>query len=201
MQSAFNVYVRRTLTKLPVCPIYEEWTFQRPQGMQLCVGMRRSARVIREPWPAPEAGSAPTIELQLDSTFHAPISSGLTTHNLVLSALESLKPGKTNSDRVSSNHLKFAIPVIAESVASFFTAILRHGYIPKSFHDRVVIPIPKSCNYLASSENYCPISLASCFSKVLECIIILMSIPPSFSAILYSLGLSVVLLHLFVLEL
>ena len=84
----------------------------------------------------------------------------------VLSALESLKPGKTDSDRVSSNHLKFAIPVIAESVASFFTAILRHGYMPKSFRDCVVIPIPKSCNDLASSENYRPISLASCFSKV-----------------------------------
>ena len=72
----------------------------------------------------------------------------------MLSALESLKPGKTDSDRVSSNHLKFAI---AESVASFFTAILRHGYMPKSFRDCVVIPIPKSCNDLASSENYRPI--------------------------------------------
>ena len=73
---------------------------------------------------------------------------------------------------MSSNHLKFAIPVIAESVASFFTAILRHGYMPKSFRDCVVIPIPKSCNDLASSENYRPISLASCFSKVLERIIL-----------------------------
>ena len=90
----------------------------------------------------------------------------------VLSVLESLKPGKTDSDRVSSNHLKFALPVIAESVASFFTAILRHGYMPKSFRDCVVIPIPKSCNDLASSENYRPISLASCFSKALERIIL-----------------------------
>ena len=74
---------------------------------------------------------------------------------------------------VSSNHLKFAIPVIAESVASFFTAILCHGYMPKSFRDCVVIPIPKSCNDFASSEDYRPIiSLASCFSKVLERIIL-----------------------------
>ena len=48
----------------------------------------------------------------------------------VPSALESLKPGISDSDHVSSNHLKFAIPVIAESVASFFTGILRHGYMP-----------------------------------------------------------------------
>ena len=30
----------------------------------------------------------------------------------VLSALESLKPGKTDSDRVLSNHLKYAITVL-----------------------------------------------------------------------------------------
>ena len=85
----------------------------------------------------------------------------------VLSALESLKPGKTDSDHVSPNHLRYAIPVIAESVASFFTAILRHGYMPKFFRNCVLIPIPKSCNDLASSENDHPISLASCFSKLL----------------------------------
>ena len=47
----------------------------------------------------------------------------------VLSAIESLKPGKTDTDHVSSYHLKYAVPVIVESIASFFTAILHHGYI------------------------------------------------------------------------
>ena len=46
--------------------------------MQLCVRAQRIARVLHEPRFASEAGSAPTIELQLDSKFHAPISSGLT---------------------------------------------------------------------------------------------------------------------------
>ena len=46
----------------------------------------------------------------------------------VLSAIESLKPGKTDSDHVSSYHLKYAVPVIVESISSFFTAILHHGY-------------------------------------------------------------------------
>ena len=41
----------------------------------------------------------------------------------VLSAIESLKPGKTDSDCVSSYYLKYAVPVIVESIASFFTAI------------------------------------------------------------------------------
>ena len=90
----------------------------------------------------------------------------------VLSAIESLKPGKTDSDRVSSYHLKYAVPVIVESIASFFTAILHHGYMPKYFRDCVVIPIPKSCHDLSSSDNYRPISLASCLSKVLERIVL-----------------------------
>ena len=90
----------------------------------------------------------------------------------VLSAIESLKPGKTDSERVSLYHLKYAVPVIVESIASFFTAILHHGYMPKYFRDCVVIPIPKSCHDLLSSDNYRPISLASCLSKVLECIVL-----------------------------
>ena len=52
--------------------------------------------------------------------------------------------------------------------------------MPKCFHDCVLIPIPKSCNDLALSEKYHPISLASCFSKVLEHLI---STPPSSLAI------------------
>ena len=49
--------------------------------MQLCVRAHGVARVIHGPWLAAEAGSAPTIELQLDSKFHAPTSSGLTRYN------------------------------------------------------------------------------------------------------------------------
>ena len=90
----------------------------------------------------------------------------------VLSAIEPLKPGKTDSDCVSSYYLKCAVPVIVESIASFFTAILHHGYIPKYFRDCVVIPIPKNCHDLSSSDNYRPISLASCLSKVLERIVL-----------------------------
>ena len=44
--------------------------------------------------------------------------------------------------------------------------------MPKYFCDCVVIPIPKSCHDLSSSDNYRPISLASCLSKVLECIVL-----------------------------
>ena len=46
------------------------------------------------------------------SLFASQLSEVNVSVNDVLSTLESLKPGKTDSDRVSSNHLKFAIPVM-----------------------------------------------------------------------------------------
>ena len=54
----------------------------------------------------------------------------------------------------------------------FFTAILRHGYMPKCFRDCVLVPIPKGGANLSSSDGYRPISIASCLSKVLERIIL-----------------------------
>ena len=42
--------------------------------MQLCVRTQRITCVLHEPWFASEAGSAPTMELQLDSKFYAPIT-------------------------------------------------------------------------------------------------------------------------------
>ena len=82
---------------------------------------------------------------------------------------------------MSSEHLKFAMSVIAESLASFFTAILRHGYMPKCLRDCVLIPIPKSGRLASSSENYRPIALASSLSKLLEHLIL-----SKYSSFLYS---------------
>ena len=77
----------------------------------------------------------------------------------VLGALGSLKPGKMDFDRVSTYHVKYALPVIAD-VAQFFTAILRHGYKPKCFRHCVLVPIPKGGANLSSSDGYRPISIA-----------------------------------------
>ena len=68
---ALRFYVRRKQMKLPVCPIYKVWSFERPHGMQLYLRAQRIARVIHDPQFASEAGCAPTIGLQLK--FHAPI--------------------------------------------------------------------------------------------------------------------------------
>ena len=88
---------------------------------------------------------------------------------LVLLALDHLSQGKkdhTSPD--SSRHLCLSAPVLAESFSGFFTAVLRHGYLPDQLKDCVLVPIPKAGKNLSSSDNYCPIALASSLSKVLE---------------------------------
>jgi hypothetical protein len=113
--------------------------------------------------------SSDDLNVLLDSSLSdSQLSEVIVSDEDILSAIHSLQSGKTDFDHVSSNHLKFAAPSIADSLASLFSAFLRHGYMPKCFCDCVLISIPKSCKDPSSSDSYRPISLASCLSKVLE---------------------------------
>ena len=81
----------------------------------------------------------------LSLTVHSKISStGLSVSDLdVCEALQRLKGGKKDTDNLSSDHLHYAAPVIAAPLATLFTAILRHGYMPNMFRNCTVVPIPK----------------------------------------------------------
>ena len=92
-----------------------------------------------------------------------------TSKKAVLRECVLLKPGKTDSDHVSFE--------ICCSRYCGIHCFLLYGYpsprlYAQNFRDCVVIPIPKSCHDLSSSDNYRPISLASCLSKVLERIVL-----------------------------
>ena len=63
--------------------------------------------------------------------------------------------------------------VIAPSLATFFTAVLRHGYIPSALRDCVLVPIPKPLKDPSVSDSYRPIALAPNLSKILEKCILL----------------------------
>ena len=54
----------------------------------------------------------------------------------------------------------------------FFTAILRHGYMPLSLRDSVLVPILKGNKDATDSYNYRPIALSSTFSKIVERLIL-----------------------------
>ena len=72
-----------------------------------------------------------------------------------------------------ADHLIHALPAICSSLASLFTAILRHGYMPKPIRDCTIVPIPRSNKDPSSSDDYHPIALASTLSKALEWCILL----------------------------
>ena len=53
----------------------------------------------------------------------------------MLDALGMLKKNKSDSSGISTEHLKYSSPAIADPLASLFTSIVRHGYIPECFRD------------------------------------------------------------------
>ena len=61
----------------------------------------------------------------------------------VAEAISQLKPHKSDTSGITSEHLKYALSVVAYPLASLFTAIIRHGYMPECFRDSVIVPIPK----------------------------------------------------------
>ena len=82
-----------------------------------------------------------------------------------------LKPRKYDSCGISTEHLKFASSVICQPLSAFLTSAVRHGYMPSCIRDSVMSPLQgkKIC---CCSDNYRPIALDSCISKVLEILII-----------------------------
>ena len=58
-------------------------------------------------------------------------------------AISQLKTHKSDAFGVTTEHLKFALPVIIKHLSSFLTSIVRHGYMPQSFRDSVLVPVPK----------------------------------------------------------
>ena len=91
----------------------------------------------------------------------------------MLDAISQIKMHKSDSCGLSSEHLKSSASAISDSLAVFFTTILRHGYMPKAFRDCVLVPIPKGSKDASCSKNYRAIALASSLSKVLERVLLL----------------------------
>ena len=101
------------------------------------------------------------------------LSSIYVTEDDVLDAISQIKMHKSDSCGLSSEHLKSSASAISDSLAVFFTTILRHGYMPKAFRDCVLVPIPKGSKDASCSKNYRAIALASSLSKVLERVLLL----------------------------
>ena len=77
----------------------------------------------------------------------------------VVEAFSHLKCGKSDSGSLISDHLIHALPAIPSSLASPFTAILRHSFMPELLRDCVLVPIPIGNKVPTVSDNYHPIAL------------------------------------------
>ena len=106
-----------------------------------------------------------TIQSSLTSPH---IFSVTVTEDQVSAAISQLKPHKSDASSVSSEHIKFASPVIITPLSLFFTAVLHHGHMPQCFQDSVIVPVSKAKKDPSKSLNYRPITLSSSFSKILE---------------------------------
>ena len=111
------------------------------------------------------------------SSLHSPLQSSLTdlcisevsfSDDDVLQALSKLSKNKSDGSGVCTEHLKYSSSVISESLAAFFTSVVRHGYMPYCIRNSVLTPIPKGSKNTSSSQNYRAIALASILSKILE---------------------------------
>ena len=83
-------------------------------------------------------------------------------------AIGKSKRGKSDGDTLMSDHIIEAPSSHCQFLARLFTSMLRHGFMPSSFRDATIQPIPKGSKNPSLSANYRGIALASSLSKVME---------------------------------
>ena len=96
------------------------------------------------------------------------LSSILISSETVHDAISQLKSGKHDGSCFMSNHFIHAKEVLSDPLSKLFTAMLRHGVIPDSLRDCILVPIPKPGKNPSCSDSYRPIALAPSLSKVFE---------------------------------
>ena len=96
------------------------------------------------------------------------LSSIFISQEVVRDAISQLKSGKHDGSILMSNHFIYSKDALSAPLSWLFTAMLRHGIVPDTPRDCILVPIPKSGKDPSSSDSYRPIALAPILSKVFE---------------------------------
>ena len=120
------------------------------------------------------APSGPTPSLSPDQVATLPVptnklSSLTVTTTEVEKVLNTLDTKKSSgTDGISLKVLKSCAPSISKHLATIFNRSLSSGSLPRDWLDATITPVYKRKGQRTSPNNYRPISLLSCTSKVLE---------------------------------
>ena len=87
--------------------------------------------------------------------------------------LDKLKIAKSDGSSPFSDAFIFAKDLLSNPLGQLFTAVVRHGYVPKLLIDCILQLILKPGKDPPCPNNYRPIALAPTLSKVLEWCIVL----------------------------
>jgi len=88
----------------------------------------------------------------------------------LLSALQTLKGSTPGLNRISYQMIKHSSLTTKNRITNLFNQI-RNNYIPQSYKNSLIIPIPKPNTDKTEPTSYRPISLNCCLSKTLDKII------------------------------
>ena len=93
---------------------------------------------------------------------------------LIDRCLSKLKMGKApGPDDMSTEHLRYAHPLLIMHLKSLFRLILKHSYVPEMFGSGVPIPLLKDkSGSLHDMDNYRAITLLPVISKVFEMVLL-----------------------------
>lgn len=86
-------------------------------------------------------------------------------------AMEETKSSAPGKDQIHYDMIKNLPSNEKEQVLRLFNLIWSEGVYPESWQTSIIIPIPKPGKDSTNPNNYRPISLTSCFSKLMEKII------------------------------
>ena len=98
---------------------------------------------------------------------------GKITEDEIVNAVKNLKNNKASGyDQVLNEHIKSTMPIMLNIYEKLFNLILDTGCFPSSWTTGIIKPVYKNKGNKPEPQNFRPITLVSCFSKLFTSILI-----------------------------